>query len=361
VKILYVAPENVTGGFALFAKGHRRRGNECRWITFFPSRFDFGEDLCFNLWGMPSHSWVRRLRQLLNRTQSKPDLPELAGNPPIWKPASAMEDILYRLRDLANSRRIRRTVDEHSLNDFDIYHFEQGIDPFRDGRWVRDLAQRGKGIVAFYHGTDLRNRGIIPAVQSAAVLNLTSEIDLLERLPGMKYLNLPIDTESLPHRKRPVEAKPVRICHAARNRRMKGSDFIESTVLNLKNRYDIEWVMIENMPHPLALRMKADCDIYIDQVTDLGGWGYGASSVESLAMGLPTLTRINPQVSDFLGEHPFVSVTPDSLQSTLVSLIENPRQRRELSVHGKKWVEERHGIDAVMETLYGYYREVGLV
>ncbi len=361
MKLLYIAPENVTGGFSLFAEGHRRRGSECRWITFFRSGFGYEEDLCFDLWGMPSRSWVHGLRRLLNRAQTRPDLPELTGNPPVWKPASAMEDILYRIRDLVNTSRIRQAIDKYSLNDFDIYHFEQGIDPFRNGRWVEELAQRGKGIVAFYHGTDLRNRGVIPAVHSAAVLNLTSEIDLLERLPGMKYLYLPIDIGKLPERERSFDASPIRICHAARNRKLKGSDFIETTVLELKKRFDIDWVMIENVSHRRALEMKADCDIFIDQVTDIGGWGYGASSVESLAMGLPTMTLINPRVADFLGDHPFVSVTPESLQFELISLIENPQRRRELSTFGREWVVQRHSIDAVMETLYGYYREAGLV
>ena len=361
MRILYVAPENVTGGFSLFAEGHRKRGNECRWITFFPGEFGFEEDLCFNLWGMPTRKWVKKLRFILNKALDKPELQELAGNPPVWKPASVMDDILYRMRDLVNSHRISSTIKRHNLDSYDVYHFEQGIDPYRDGRWVKSLKQDGKYIVVFYHGSDLRNRGVIPAVHSAAKLNLTSEIDLLKRLPGMKYLYLPIDFSKLPRRKLPTDNKPLRICHAARNRKMKGSDFIEQIVMDLKTQYDLEWVMIENIEHRRALEMKADCDIYIDQITDIGGWGYGASSVESLAMGIPTLTRINPEVNAFLGEHPFISVTAETLKAELVDLIQNPDRRKEIAAQGRKWAEERHGIDAVMDKLYEYYAEVGII
>ncbi len=361
MKILYVAPENVTGGFGLFTEGHRKRGHECRWITFFPNRFGFEDDLCFDLRGMPVKDWVRRLRRLLNRLESRDELEELSGNPPVWRSATAMEAILYRLRDLANTSRIRRGIARWELNDFDIYHFEQGIDPFRDGRWVKELARLGKGIVAFYHGTDLRNRGIIPAVHSAAALNLTSEIDLISRLPGMKYLYLPVDLTRLPTAKRRPDHEPLRICHAARNRQLKGSDMIEDVVMELKKDYKLEWVMIENLDHQTALEIKAGCDIFIDQITDRGGWGYGASSVEALGMGIPTMTLISPRVADFLGDHPFVSVTPDTLKDELIDLIENPQRRRELFQSGRKWVEGRHGLDSVMDTLYGYYREVGLV
>ncbi|MDP8240751.1 MAG: glycosyltransferase [Candidatus Hatepunaea meridiana] len=371
MKILYVAPENVTGGFNLFAEGHRKRGNECRWITFFHNQFGFEEDLCLDLWGMPITDWVHKLRSFLNRIQSAPDLPELNGNPPVWRPNSVMEAILYRVRDIKNNSRIKRAISKWNLNDFDIYHFEQGIDLFRSGHWIKELQKRGKGIVAFYHGTDLRNRGVIPAVHSAAVLNLTSEIDLLDRIPGMKYLYLPIDTETLPKRQRSMlrqvltpdatDNGVIRICHAARNRKLKGSDYIESVVIGLKEKYDIEWVMIENMDHHQALQIKANCDICIDQLTDIGGWGYGASSVESLAMGIPTLTRINSQVADFLGEHPFVPVTRDSLRNELINLIENPKRRQEISEYSLQWVKDRHSIDAVMDTLYSYYSEVGLI
>ncbi len=361
MKILYIAPEHVSGGFSLFAEGHRKRGNECRWITFFKSQFGYEEDLCFELWGMPAKSWVKGIRSFINRTHSLDDIPELSGNPPVWLSCSAMEAILYRLRDQLNSPRIKRTIKRHHLNDFDIYHFEQGIDPYRYGRWVKQLKKLDKGIVAFYHGSDLRSRGVIPAVHSASVLNLTSEIDLLDRLPGMKYLYLPIDMTKLPVGKRSAEGDKLQISHAARNRKLKGSDLIEQIVLELAKEYSIEWVMIENVDYNTSLRIKADSDIFIDQITDSGGWGYGASSVEALAMGIPTMTMINPRVAEFLGEHPFVNVTPDSLRSELIDLIENVEHRRQLTEYGLKWVNERHGIDSVMDKLYSYYREAGLM
>ena len=309
---------------------------------------------------MPNRKWVKSIRSWLNRMQELPDLPDLPGNPPFWAPASRFEGLLYGLRDFINTPKLERAITKWGLNDYDVYHFEQGIDPFRDGRWIRTLSGKGKGIVSFYHGTDLRNRGVINAAYEVSALNMTSEIDLLHRMPGMKYLYLPIDTDKLkpaPH----LQNGTIRICHAARNRRLKGSDTIERVVLGLKSKYPIEWVMIENLPHARALEIKAGCDICIDQITDLGGWGYGASSVEALALGLPTLTLINPKVEAFLGDHPFVSVTTETLECELVSLIEDEALRHDLSQRGRDWVIQRHGLNAVMEQLYGYYSEAGLI
>jgi len=359
VKVLYVSPEHVSGGFGLFAQGHRDLGTECRYITFFQSEYGFEEDLCFDLRLMPNQKLVAGFRRLLNKLHSEEDIVDLPGNPPFWKPLSPIVRQFYNLRDSLNRPLIERSIKKWKLEDFDIYHFEQGIDPYRDGRWIKRLATKGKGVVCFYHGSDLRNRGVLKEVHERSILNLTSEIDILYRMEGMKYLYLPIDTEKVIPKPRPKDNR-IRISHAARNRKFKGSDHIELVVRRLMRKYPIDWVMIENVDHEKALSMKSGSDIFIDQITDAGGWGYGASSVESLAMGIATITRINSGVSDFLGDHPFISATPDSLESQLTGLIEDSSLRDHHAKTGREWVIQRHGLPNVMKTLYGYYREVGL-
>ena len=356
MKVLYVAPEHVSGGFELFAEGHRRRGNSARWVTFFRNLYGFKEDICFDLLGMPTSKWVTALKKTFKLGDQKPAVEGF----PLFRESRGVEEVLFALRDSINTPRIRKVIAEHSLNDFDIYHFEQGADPFRDGRWARELDDRGKAIVCFYHGTDLRNRGLFEAVHRISRLNLTSEIDLLRLIPGMRYLYLPIDAERLTPTPRSPDGR-IRICHAARNRAYKGSDEIEKVIRKLAQRYPVDWVMIENTPHTQALKMKAASDIFIDQITDAGGWGYGASSVEALALGLPTVTRINPVVAGFLGRHPFIHSDASTLENTLVELIENEALRIEKGREGRHWVEQRHGLDSVMETLYGYYRDASLI
>ena len=359
MKVLYVAPENVTGGFSLYAEGHRRRGSKCRWITFFHSKFSFEDDLCFELLAMPDKQWVRQAKKLFENLSGDAGIKNLDGNPPVWKPSTFPEYAFNICRDILNTPRINKSINKWRLNEFDLYMFEQGIDPYRSGKWVRELARKGKHIVCFYHGSDLRNRGVIPAVHKASSLNLTSEIDLLNRIPGMKYLYLPIDTDTITPESRQPDGR-IRVCHAARNR-FKGSHDIEIVVKKVAERYPVDWVMIENQPFKRALEIKASCDIFIDQITDAGGWGYGASSVESLALGIPTMTLINPEVDNFLGDHPFVSVHKETLEAELIKLIKDSDLRRELSERGREWVIDRHGIDSVMDTLYGYYDEAGML
>jgi glycosyltransferase involved in cell wall biosynthesis len=358
LRILYVAPEHVTGGFDLFVEGHRRRGNESRYVTFFQNQFGYPEDICLELIGMPTAGWVKSLKnkaKLGDQTRQP-----LSGTPPLRQPGGLFERLLFRCRDALNSSRINEVIQANDLDSFDIYHFEQGADPFRDGRWVKRLSKRGKGIVTFYHGTDVRNRGVFREVHEVSLLNLTSEIDLLPLIPGMRYLYLPIDTDRLRPEPRPPDGR-IRIAHAARNRKYKGSDRIEEVVLNLARKYPIDWVMIENMPHAKSLELKAKSDIFIDQIADLGGWGYGASSVEALALGVATITRVNDQVSEFLGVHPFVDADGETLESKLIGLIEDIQLREQVAARGREWVIERHGLDNVMNCLYGYYHDAGLI
>lgn len=350
----------MSGGFDLFVKGHISKGNTCRYITFFESKFGFKEDLCFNLRLMPDKLWINKLRIALKQVHGEQDVVDLAGDPPFWKTSSKFASLLFRIRDFLNSSRIEAVISEHGLNDYDLYHFEQGVDPFRDCRWIQKLSKMGKGIVSFYHGSDFRNRGLIKGVHEVSQLNLTSEIDLLHRMNGMKYLFLPIDTEAISPRPHNPDGR-IRIGHAARNRKFKGSDFIEKTVEKLQEKYPIDWIMIENVSHQEALEMKSECDIFIDQITDAGGWGYGASSVESLSMGIATMTLINEKVNAFLAKHPFVEITQENLNSKLITLIEDTELREQLGRDGRKWVEKTHSIESVMGQLYGYYKEAGLI
>lgn len=353
-----MAPEHVSGGFGLFVQGHSLFGNQARYVTFYRSAFGFKEDICFDLWGMPSAKWVRALKNLLKiGDQAKIELQETL---PFRPPLNPFEKTVFGFRDFINAPFIEGIISEYKLDDYDIYHFEQGADPYRDGRWVRRLAAAGKSIVCFYHGTDVRNRGIFDEVHRHSKLNLTCEIDLLPKIPGMKYLYLPIDEEAIKPTPRQADGR-IRIAHAARNRRNKGSDIIERVVRELAKSYPIDWVMIENLPHAEAMNLKSSSDIFIDQITDIGGWGYGASSVEALAMGLPTVSRINRNVEEFLGNHPFVSADAESLRHALIPIIEDEAYRLELGRKGREWVIERHGLKSVMTVLYGYYQQNGLM
>ena len=259
----------------------------------------------------------------------------------------------------AELERKGKTVDDFDLLNFDVYHFESGMDFFKDSSFAKKVKKQGKKIVCHYHGEDLRTRGAMPELDAISDLNLTSEVDLLGKHPNINYLFLPFDTDSFTTKHK--LNNPVRVCHAPTNRYYKGSAAIIAICKKLVSDGIIVFDLIENLPHQEALKRKLEGDIFIDQIGDKGGWGYGMNSVESLSMGICTLTMLNETYQNFIPNHPFVNVDETNLENKLLFLINNPEQIKIHGNKGKKWVVQKHHYANVGEKLYEYYQKDGIV
>ena len=358
MKVLYIAAEHVSGTLALFQQEHRRRGDECRYVTFWPSRWAFPEDICLNLSFMPNRPWIRGLRELLLRGRGHGIHRPLTPQEPFWNPRS-LERTLFAFRDFINWPDVAAAIHRHGLRDFDIVHLDGGLDFTRDARYVESVRAGGKHVVCFYHGTDLRNRGLVRNVDRLTELRLTSEWDLLEFDPRLEYLYLPFETSHYGDRTYQFH-HPIRIGHASRNI-FKGTEQIVSAVNRLKQKHAVELILLQDLPHAEALRLMNECDIFVDQLTNAGGWGYGMSSVEALAMGLPVVTNIPPQMMAQLGEHPFIQADSQTIADVLERLITDQHLCRALSLVGQKWVRARHDVKVVGDQLYAYYRRQGWI
>ena len=356
LKILYVSPENTVGTLHLWKQYHESQGNSCRTVTFYPSAAGFPEDICLNLPLISTNSLYKNIRNKLQYLWYKRD-PQSAkpGYPPIWRPTNRLEKYWYRFRDAIWSFKIEKAIKKYALDSFDIYHFEWGLDFYRNAAFAQKMKNAGKIIINTYHGQDMRNRGIIPEMDAIADLRLSSELDLLELHSKLKYLFLPFPTHDYSNSKKTLHT-PIRICHATTNRFFKGSEHIINVCKELETNEDIKFVLIENQPHRKAMEIKQSCDINIDQLTDLGGWGYGMNSVESLSMGICTLAYLNDKYEAFIPNHPFINTNPDTLKNNLLDLIKHPEQIGPLGQIGKKWVEKHHDINKVGEVLYQHYQ-----
>ena len=357
LKVLYLRSENSSGTLSLFVQGHQELGTEARYVTLFPTAEGFQEDICLNLPLTPKTETFKRSKELiLDQSQLYRDA---EGFPPTWKPTLGRE-IFFRMRDQLWRPFINRAMREYKLQDFDIYHLEGGHGFFRTMAWPFDeLKKSGKHILANYHGVDMRTRGVFPWIDRLVDINTTSELDLLEKHPNIEYIFLPYDVKQ--HEPRFELNDPIRICHATRDRYWKGSNQIIEACQKLEKSHGIEFILIENQPHDITLKAKAESDIYIDQVANLGGWGYGMNSVEALSMGVCCCTNLIPQYETFLGEHPFVNVHRDTLYEDLSSLVADPDRIRRKRQEGRAWVEKTHDITAVMRAVYGLYLRQGWI
>jgi len=360
--ILYISPEHVSGALSLFQRGHRARGHECRYVTFFPSSSGFPEDICLNLPLMPDSSFVKKIKNLAyRRAPQMLGQADREGCPPVWKPGTAAEAVFFAIRDFLLSGKIQRTIRRYEFDQFDLIHLDQGLDFFRDARFVKKMKARGAHITCFYHGTDLRNRGVIPAVDELSSLNLTSELDLLQKHPNIRYLHLPFDVERF--EMKAAENSPLIIGHACRApvaRHFKGTDRIIAVVQELEKTHPVKLDLVEGLPNDECLRRKACWDIAIDQIADRGGWGYGVNSLETLSMGIPTCTRMNPECDNFFADHPFINVSAENLKFELTKLIENQDYRRRKGREGREYVLRRHSLNSVMDELYELYAKASI-
>ena len=85
------------------------------------------------------------------------------------------------------------------------------------------------------------------------------------------------------------------------------------------------------------------------------------NSVESLSMGICTLTQINKKYQSFIPDNPFININENTLESILNDLIKNKKKVYATSKRSKIWVEENHDIKKVSDKLYDYYNLIGLI
>ena len=245
------------------------------------------------------------------------------------------------------------------MYDFDVVHFESGMDFLKNEFFVRGLKERRKKIICHYHGEDLRSRGVMPYINTISNLNLTNEVDLLNKHPNIEYLFLPFKTSILNSKK--GLNNTIRISHAPTNRYYKGSHTIISICEKLQAEGKIKFDLIENMAHSIALNKKLKSDIFIDQVGNKGGWGYGMNSVESLSMGICTLTEMNDIYNSFIPDHPFINVNSNNLEMELRNLLHDRQRIMNKGKEGQLWVKKYHDIKNVADKLYSYYASIGLL
>ena len=186
-------------------------------------------------------------------------------------------------------------------------------------------------------------------------LNLTSELDLLNKHPNINYLFLPYDTS--PYMAKNKISSPLKVCHSPTNRFYKGSDDIIEICNDLENDGFIEFVLIEGKTQEEVIRIKQSCDIYIDQIHNRGGWGYGMSSIESLSMGLVCLTELVREYQNFIPDHPFINVTKQNLREKILELTKNQELLENKKIKSREWVVEYHDISNVSQSLYSYYEK----
>ena len=360
MKVLHVAPLNVAGVPFNMMDMQRRFGAEARLVTLHRNVHTFPEDICLDL-PLPRNSLAEwwRISKRTSTQYSPNNSSRPADRPLIHRPRNAFERTYFRFDDVRRRHTVDEAISRFHLDDFDIIHYDGGLDFFRDGRVAKRWKAAGKKIVCHYMGSDLRVRGVDPILNDLSDLNITNESDHLHLHPDIHYLYIPFDVSA--YTVRETENERLRIIHSPTNRSMKGTEYIIPVMDKVKKIRNVEFVLAENKPHDEVMRIKETCDLAIEQVGNLGGTGYGRNSLETLALGIPTITEMTPDYVAWLPENPFILANPDTLFETIVRLIDTPSQRSEKGAKGRRWVEKYHSYESVHNRLMELYRAHGIV
>ncbi|MBN1632960.1 MAG: glycosyltransferase [Ignavibacteria bacterium] len=371
--ILHIAQENFAGMPYEFVKTHRKYGCNSRLVTMYQPSLGFEGDINLNLKltsGKFSSFYRKKTqdaeiqKQVQNYISTaifpSEKLQDKKNKIKYYRELSFFEQMYFWYRDFKNSIVIEEAINKYSLYKFDIYHFDGGMDLYRDFRFLKELKSKGKKIIACYFGSDLRTRGIFREMDELSDLNLTVEFDHLSLHPDIHFTYFPFECCNTSAKK--CFNKKLKIVHSPTNRFYKGTDKIIGVIEKIKKDYDFEFVLLENMNHDEVLRIKRDCDLAIDQVGGIaGGSGYGRNSIENLAMGIPTISEFSDDYLKFIGDNPFINSNIKKLGDVIADIIRNPDRLIDISQKGIEWLERTHSYKAVNERLTSIYKEKEII
>jgi glycosyltransferase involved in cell wall biosynthesis len=352
LKILHLAPQNYAGVPYSFYDMHNACGDYSRLVTFHKNQRNFPEDICLEL-PLPDFHLANKWRKKKVAVREEQNI----TSAPVFEPKNFIEKIYFNINDFSKKNKINEAIQKYKLDDFDIIHYDAGLDFFRNSLVAKKWKKEGKKIVCCYYGSDLRIRGVIKELDAISDLNITSEFDHLALKKDLYYLFYPYDPSELPVRS-DVENEYVKIIHSPTNRKYKGTDLIISVIERIKKEKKINFILMENTNRNELLKIKSQCDISIDQVGgNMGGTGYGKAGLETLSIGIPTITNMTKEYEEWLPENPFVVANnAEQLYTMLNELIDSKELRKETGQKGTEWVKKYHGYEQVNNKLKELYK-----
>jgi len=364
--VLHIAPENTAGVPYNVMNMQNMFGMRSRLLTFYKIPFDFPEDICLNL-AIPRSGLAMKYRDvkhsLLHKKIKDKNIDSLTYMP-YFKPANALEVVYMQRRERKNEKIFLDALNTLQAETFDIIHFDGGIDFYRDSRLAKKWKSAGKKIVNCYFGDDLRTRGIVKEMDGLSDLNLTFEYDHTLRHPNINFLFFPYELERINYISDEIynSSKKIRIIHSPTHRFLKGTEFVLGAMEKVRQSgKDFEFLLVENEPREKVIEIKSTCHLAIDQIGNRGGTGYGINSVETLAMGLPTITDMNGGMDSWLPENPFIVAGTYNLADKIIELLDNRNLLLSYRQKSRDWVVKYHSYESVFKKLAEYYKNAGIV
>lgn len=210
-----------------------------------------------------------------------------------------------------------------------------------------------KPVVLHHHGSIFRSRpqGFLDEARKRGWLQLAATFDLLRFAPDdLHWMPHPVNVEQLQalrkvHYRRQSWLKVVHTPGAGYN----GTDALLRAHHEAMT-WDVDVVRRESWI--ACMKRKAQADILFDSF-DIG---YGMTSVEAFAMGIPVISGADPETEARLREHlgvlPYYPATPDTIGNAVETLVSDATLRAEVAQAGLEvallWHDEKRIVDRLV-------------
>lgn len=285
-----------------------------------------------------------------------------------------------------------QNINEKQLNklalliaEFDIFHLFFGTSLLSDYSDLEVMRELNKKVVMNYWGSDVRMKSI--AEKSNKYVQVKCEDENLIK-NNIKYISKYIDTcivadvelyqyvapyfknveflsagiildmENNKCNEVTIKEKKdeIVIVHAPTSKAIKGSEYIIKAIGNLKNKYDIDFKLVENLSNREAKEVYKTADIIVDQI--LGGT-YGIFAIEAMSIGKPVITYIADAYREgYSDELPIISANPDNIEKVLEELINNMEYTRLVGEKGIEYVKKYHDASVIADKLIEIYNRI---
>lgn len=247
------------------------------------------------------------------------------------------------------------TLVNQLYNEADLIHISEYPWALDGGSAPKIWEKVKKPTVIHQHGTPFRSnpRRFLDIAANEGYTQIVSTIDLLVD-DSLTWVPNPVDIDLMQGIRREfyVNDGQTRIGHGPTNRAIKGTDLYLEAV----KRIGTDYLLVEGLAWSRALREKARCDIWYDQLT----YGYGSNGIEAAAMGIPVVGGFanfhdRARYIQLVGLPPIVEADSDTLYDVLRDLVLDEGRRKDEAHRCQATVQRVHGEAAVVALLESIY------
>ncbi len=259
---------------------------------------------------------------------------------------------------------------------YNIFHFHFGHSLLPRNLDLPILKALGKKVFMEYHGSDIRRkslcshsdlfdycvddtisferqRRISKNVRAIIVHDNELKGNLFDFGIPVHIVPLRLDVEKFSFEYCKNEKGPIVIVHSPSKQKVKGTEFIISAIDNLKSIYNIEFILLHDLPNSIIKETFKRADIVIDQLL-IGE--YGMVSIEAMAMAKPVICHLKEDFfDDKCPRPPIFNASVFDIKSRIEELILNYNLRIELGRKGRLFVEQYHNSNIVAGNVKDIY------